>query len=106
MIPLTQFNYLDVFSFAVMAYVLSCLTFLLEHLFCQHTHLTLPLKTMDHSPNLPYLQQSESDLQGSLEYLLQMDTTLPFHLSFVCQGSLENTKHIVSCVSKAFHVCP
>ena len=34
--------------------------------FCQHTHLMLLLKAMDHSPKLPHPQQSESDLQSQL----------------------------------------
>ena len=68
-------------------------SFLLEPLFCQHTYLMLPLKTMDHSPKLPHLQQSE--------YLLRMDMALLFHLFLVCPGSLDNTTHIISGVSRA-----
>ena len=75
--------------------------FLLEPLFYQHTHLMLPLKTMDHSPKLPHFQQSESDLQS------QVLLNIPIiHFSLVCPGSLDNTRYIISGVSKAFHVCP
>ena len=47
-----------------------------------------------------------SEKSGSFEYLLWMDMTLLFHLSLVCPSSLDNNRHIISGVARAFYVCP